>query len=149
MFENAGMAAELLGPHHVAQFVLPHHRRLVEHTRRAGSHLAIIEHNCASRPYFDEIQATDVDAMSFATADLPGAVDPASRDRGLVSVGMVDHAELMLNGEPNDVHAAAVRCIDAAGDRPFVLSTGCEIPFKAPAQNIASLVRAAQDRSGN
>ena len=36
MFENAGMAAELLGPHHVETFVRPNHRRLVAKARAAA-----------------------------------------------------------------------------------------------------------------
>lgn len=145
LFENAGMAAELLGPHHVAEFVRPYHRALVDRTRRAGPHLAMIEHNCADQPYFDEIQATAVDAVSFATPDLAEAVEPAAGDRGLVAIGMVDHRDLIRTGRPDDVAAAARACIAAAGDRPFVLSTGCEIPFKAPVANIRALAEATAE----
>ncbi len=144
MFENAGMAAELLGPHHVQEFIVPFHRRLVAHTRAAAPSVLVIEHNCAANPYFAEIQATDVDAVSFATPDIDAALEPASVDRGLAGIGMVDHRDLLLNGRAVDVRDAAVACITRAGDRPFVLSTGCEIPFKAPPANIAALAEAAR-----
>ena len=56
---------------------------------------------------------------------------------------MVDHADLLLNGSPGEVLASARACIESAGDRPFILSTGCEIPFKAPGENVAALAKAA------
>ena len=147
MFENAGMAAELIGPHHVEDFIRPHHRRLVAHARAVAPAAILIEHNCAARPYFAEVQATDVDAVSFATPDIAAATEPDSTDRVLAGIGMVDHQDLMLKGSVTDVYDAAIACIHQAGDRPFVLSTGCEIPFKAPVANIAALAAAANATS--
>ena len=47
-----------------------------------------------------------------------------------------------LKGEPADRPALAY--IESARSSPFVLSTACEIPFKAPIENIRALARAAQ-----
>jgi len=139
MFENAGMARELLGPHHVEAFIRPHHQRLVAHARDVAPAVFLIEHNCGASPYFGEIHRTDVDAISFATSDLAAAIDAPARDRQQVAIGMVDHTELLLRGTPDQVRSAALDCIHQAGDRPFVLTTGCEIPFKAPVENILAL----------
>lgn len=143
VLENAGMAGELLGPHHVETFIRPHHRRLVSYARDRAPDLILIEHNCSASPYFVEIQETDVDVVSFATQNFEEAVEPAATERGMAAIGMVGHTKLMVNGNPADVYAAARDCIQRAGGRPFVLSTGCEIPFKAPVDNIAALSRAA------
>ena len=149
MFENAGMGAELLGPHHVETFVRPNHRRLVAKARAAAPDVFLIEHNCASSPYFTEIHQTDVDAISFAVDDLELAAGTAELGRHQTLIGSVDHAGLMLNGSPDQVRGAALRCIERAGERPFILSTGCEVPFKAPAENIAALADAAREASTN
>lgn len=147
MFENAGMAAELLGPHHIETFIRPYHRRLVARARDTAPSTFLIEHNCASSPYFTEIHGTDVDAISFAVDDLELAADLAPVGRPQTLIGMVDHADLMLNGNPDQVRTAALRCIRQAGDRPFILSTGCEVPFKAPTENIAALAAASHEAS--
>ncbi len=148
MFENAAMAADLIGPHHVEEFIRPYHRRLVAHARRAAPGIQLIEHNCAASPYFTEIQATDIDAVSFATPDIAGAIEPGCTHRGLGGIGMVDHRDLMLKGSATQVYEAALACITQAGNRPFILSTGCEIPFKAPVANIAALALAAKATGG-
>lgn len=54
MLENAVMSADLLGPHHVARFVRPAHLRVVQHVRRTAPELRLIEHNCASAPYWGD-----------------------------------------------------------------------------------------------
>lgn len=149
MFENAGMAAELLGPHHVESFVRPYHRRLVATARAAAPDVFLIEHNCASSPYFTEIHQTDVDAISFAVDDLAIASGESEHASQQTLIGMVDHADLMLHGTADQVRDAALRCIEQAGGRPFILSTGCEVPFKAPIENIAALAGAALEASAN
>ena len=42
-------------------------------TRTVAPTIQLIEHNCAASPYFSEIQATDIDAVSFATPDIETA----------------------------------------------------------------------------
>lgn len=147
MFENAGMAAELLGPHHVEAYVRPYHRRLVAKARSASPDVFLIEHNCASNPYFTEIHQTDVDAISFAVDDLPLAAGTAKFPMQQTLIGMVDHADLMLHGTPDQVRTAALRCIERASGHPFILSTGCEVPFSATIENIAALADAAREAS--
>jgi len=167
LFENAGATRELIGPHHLAQFVRPYHERLLAVMRREAPGVFSIEHNCSDRPYFEEILEADVDAVSFAYADeraiqtqhgwdcrashartnacgerfcLRSPVDKSS----IARIGNVDHTRIILNAQPDEVFREARACIESARSSRFVLSTGCEIPFKAPIENIRALARAAQ-----
>jgi uroporphyrinogen-III decarboxylase len=167
LFENAGATRDLIGPHHLAQFVRPYHERLVAVVRREAPGVFAIEHNCSDRPYFDEMLRSDIDAVSFAYVDeravqLRHAWDcreshtrtNACLDRfclrdlanaaSIARIGNVDHTRIMLNASPHDVFREARACIESARSTRFVLSTGCEIPFKAPLENIRALARAAQ-----
>ncbi|HEY5657049.1 MAG TPA: uroporphyrinogen decarboxylase family protein [Myxococcota bacterium] len=168
LFENAGACRELIGPHHVAQYVMPFQRRLLAAARDEAPDVILIEHNCSDTPYFDEILGLDVDAVSFAHGDVraihaehgwdchakhttPNAclerfcLAPRGTGRPRAWIGNVDHSRVLLNGSPEQVYREARACIESARSAPFVLSTGCEIPFKAPLENIQALARAAQD----
>jgi MtaA/CmuA family methyltransferase len=156
LFENAGACREMMGPHHVERYVMPAQRRLLEAARRAAPGVLLVEHNCARTPWFDAILELDVDAVSHACGDIAALRMQAARaavDRGpqaggrarrMAWIGNVDNTRLMLEGTPEGIYAAARVCIAAAAGAPFVLSTGCEIPFKAPVGNILALARAVR-----
>jgi len=168
LFENAGACRELIGPHHLADYVMSYHRRLLAAARREAPEVFLIEHNCSDTPYFEEILALDVDAVSFAHGDVraigaehgwdcrakhavPNAclerfcLAPREVGRPLAWIGNVDHTRVLLSARPEQVYREARACIESARSAPFVLSTGCEIPFKAPLENIRALARAARD----
>lgn len=166
LFENAGASRELMGPQHLARFVMPYHRRLLEAARRVDPGVALIEHNCSKTPYFEEIAQLDVNGISFAYGDVrairlehgwdcPEAhthtnacldrfcLRPRPGGHPVAWIGNVDHSRVLLSASPEEVFREARACIESAGCAPFVLSTGCEIPFKAPLENIRALARAA------
>jgi uroporphyrinogen decarboxylase len=166
MFENAGATRDLIGPHHVARFVTPYHRQLLSVARRSNPNLILIEHNCSETPYVDEILASDVDAFSFAHGDVRSisekqgwdcyskhtcvnscldrhCLKPEHFSRNIARIGNVDHSKIMLTASHEEVFNEARAVIESARGGPFCLSTGCEIPFKAPLENIRALARAA------
>ncbi|MFB3117615.1 MAG: uroporphyrinogen decarboxylase family protein, partial [Myxococcota bacterium] len=69
---------------------------------------------------------------------------PRAEGRSIARIGNVDHTRIILNAQPDEVFREARACIESARSSPFVLSTACEIPFKAPIENIRALARAAQ-----
>jgi len=167
LFENAGATRDLIGSHHLEQYVRPYHERLVATLRGEAPDVFAIEHNCSDRPYFEEMLQSDVDAVSFAYADerviraQHGWDCRASHTRtnacgerfclrapaegsAIARIGNVDHTRIVLGARPDEVFREARACIESARSTRFVLSTGCEIPFKAPIENIRALARAAQ-----
>jgi uroporphyrinogen-III decarboxylase len=167
MFENAGACREIMGPHHLERFVMPHERRLLEAARRRSPDLVLIEHNCSTTPYFEQVVTLDVDAVSFAYGDVRGierrhgwdchaahtsanvCVDrfclrPSDAGRPVAWIGNVDNTRIMLEASPDQVRREARACIESAEGSPFVLSTSCEIPFTAPRENIEALIAAAR-----
>ncbi len=166
LFENAGACRELMGPHHLVQYVLPYHKRLIAGVRQQAPKVFVIEHNCADTPYFEEILTLDVDGVSFAHGDVRAiksehgwdchqhhtvpnscvnrfCLRPGETDRPVAWIGNVDHTKVLLRASPDEVYREARACIESARSAPFVLSTGCEIPFTAPLENIRALARAA------
>ena len=167
MFENAGMTRDLMGPHHVAQFIVPYQQRLLALARKQDPNVILIEHNCSDTPYFDEILALDIDAVSFAHGDVRTisqdhgwdchnahtkantcinrfCLQPDQREKPLALIGNVDQTQIILNGTSDEVFRESRASIESARGGPYCLSTGCEIPFKAPLENIQALARAAR-----
>lgn len=167
-FENAGACRELIGPRHLESYVLHYHKRLLAAARRQAPEVLLIEHNCSNTPYFDEILALDVDGVSFAYGDVRAiaaehdgwdcqakhvaanacldryCLHPRDIGRPVAWIGNVDHTQVLLHASPDEVFGEARACIESARSMPFVLGTGCEIPFKAPIDNILALSRAAR-----
>jgi MtaA/CmuA family methyltransferase len=166
MFENAGACREMMGPHHLERFVMPCERRLLEVARRKAPEVFLIEHNCSRTPYFEEVLSLDVDGVSFAHGDVHGIAErhgwdchtahastnacldrfclrPREAGRPIAWVGNVDNTRIMMEASPDQVEREARACIESARGSPFVLSTSCEVPFKAPLENIEALSRAA------
>jgi uroporphyrinogen-III decarboxylase len=167
LFENAGASRDMIGPHHLAQFIRPYHEQLLATTRDEAPDVLLIEHNCSNAPYFEEILESDVDAVSFAYADIRAiqsehnwdcaashihanvcqqrhCLEPAANGREIAYIGNVDHTHILLNADPDEVFSEARNCIMSARNSRFALSTGCEIPFTAPIDNIRALARAAR-----
>ena len=171
LFENAGACRELMGPHHLERYVMSNHRRLLETARSVAPQVQLIEHNCSNTPYFEHILALDVDAVSFSYGDVRSIRDQYGLDchathtrtnacrerfclrpsplRSVGWIGNVDHSRILLEADSQAVFREARACIDSARGAPFVLSTGCEIPFTAPQENILALSRAARAGSAD
>jgi MtaA/CmuA family methyltransferase len=166
LFENAGACREMMGPHHLSRYVIPYERQLLAAAREQAPGVFLIEHNCSRTPYFEEILQLDIDGVSFSYGDVRAiekqygwnchqshasanaclerfCLFPPQRERPLAWIGNVDNTKILLSGSPEEVFQEARACIESARSSHFVLSTGCEIPFKAPLQNIRALSRAA------
>jgi uroporphyrinogen decarboxylase len=165
MFENAGACREMMGPEHLNRFVMPYHRRVLATARQEAPEVFLIEHNCSQTPYFEEVLCLDVDAVSFAYGDVRAIEEQHGwdchsahistnvclnrfclrpRKDGRTWIGNVDNTRIMLQASPEEVYREARACIESAQGAPFILSTSCEIPFKAPPANVVALSRAAR-----
>jgi uroporphyrinogen decarboxylase len=60
--------------------------------------------------------------------------------------GNVDPSKVMLLATPEEVYNISRKCIEDAGEGGgFILSTGCEVPLKAPIDNVKAMVRAGRE----
>jgi uroporphyrinogen decarboxylase len=70
-------------------------------------------------------------------------------DGALALAGNVDPVGVMEDGSPDDVLAAARRCVEqAGGNGGFMLMPGCGISRKVTEENAAALVRAGHEARG-
>ena len=58
----------------------------------------------------------------------------------------MDPTGVLLQGTPEDVYTASMKCIAVAGKNGgLILSSGCEVPRHTPPENIDQMLRAALD----
>ena len=144
--------------------------KILRHSRPPGYQTKKLRPRPKLDPFMDRIREmlqSDVDAVSFAYVDERSikaqhgwdchashtrtnvcserfCLRPSAEASSIARIGNVDHTQIVLSAKPDEVYREARACIENAGFSPFVLSTGCEIPFKAPIENIRALARAAQ-----
>ncbi len=136
-------AAGLLSPRGLARFSTPFLRRIVEAAQ--DECFAIVLHNCGAKiVHLDRILESGADICHFgAPMDLPAALARAA-GRAVIC-GNVDPT-FIHSGPPAAVHAEASRLLAAAaGNRSFVLSSGCDLPPGTPIENVEALCAAAAD----
>lgn len=60
-------------------------------------------------------------------------------------MGNLDPTGILLQGSVDDVERASLQCIEDAGkDGGFILGSGCEVPLKAPKENLLKMVEVAR-----
>ncbi|NQU42972.1 uroporphyrinogen decarboxylase family protein [bacterium] len=139
IFGEATCSPDFISPVLYRDRIVPLHQRLVSALKHAGWPVVGL-HICGRiEPIIPDILATGVDFF-----DIDYAV-PASRaleltGDGAVLRGNLDPASLFRFGTPEQVHKATRALIDEAKGRRWILSSGCDIPAGAPAENIEAFM---------
>ena len=140
-------AAGLLSPALIAEFSTPYVRRIIQAVETDT--FAVIYHNCGNTiPLIESILETGASAFHFGNAiDL-------SRMLGLVPAeypvfGNVDPAGQFRNGTPGSIREATLRILgQCAKHGNFIISSGCDIPPRAPLENIDAFFGAVEEFYG-
>lgn len=134
-------SASLISPRQFEKFVLPHLAEIVERTHRKNTPICL--HICGKTlPIIELMADTGADLLSIDQIDL-GAAKGLVGDR-VCLLGNVKPAETLFKGTPEMVAAEVKEIIEKAGDSPrgLIVSSGCEIPFNTPPENIHALINA-------
>ncbi|MHC4637562.1 MAG: uroporphyrinogen decarboxylase family protein [Planctomycetota bacterium] len=126
-------AASLVGPEIYTKYVLPLEQKLIAAIHEAGGsvkmHICGNIKNIIKYIALSGADVIDVDWM----VPLEQARELAGRD--ITLCGNFDPSAVLLQGNPQDVAAAAKKCIEKGGDK-FFLMPGCEVPAATPEENI-------------
>ena len=126
-------AASLVGPDIYARLVLPWEQRLIADIHQAGAAAKL--HICGDiSDIVADMAKTGADVIDVDwMVPLAEARDAVGPDVTLC--GNFDPSAVLLKGAPEDVAAAARKCVADAGDR-FILMPGCEVPPDTPEANL-------------
>lgn len=112
---------------------------------RLGCYKYFFTHVCgASGTRVASLRAAGVEAFSVDyLVDLDKALSDA--DGGMVMMGNVNPAGVLLTGTPGEVYAEACERIRAAAGRPYILAPGCDLGARTPRENVLMLSKACRD----
>mgnify|MGYP005834206859 CR=1 FL=1 len=132
-----------IGPPQFKEFVAPYQAQIVK-----GVGVPYCFHQCQdATPFLDEMVGTGTGAIAFhELVDLKMAKEKYG-DKVIIAgnVGVSETHSTMYGGTPEDVDAAAKRCIEIGKPGSgYWLSAGCEVHHALPEENIFALVRAAK-----
>jgi uroporphyrinogen decarboxylase len=162
--ENGENTADLFSPDMAEEFMLPYTKQLYEYIQKNGGY--VISHNCAEHAFHEMEASLRPDALNFAFGD----VDALGKKYGVECTKIHKKAGcgprycfkelekhgicLMGNINPNafcrdsldDIEHEVKSCMDAAPEKGFILSTGCEIPLSTPIEEMETLWRSISSR---
>jgi uroporphyrinogen decarboxylase len=144
------------------EFMLPYTKKLYDRIKEGGGY--VISHNCATRAFHDLEMKLEPHALNFSFGD----VSQISKQYGIDCIKIHNQmnkgcssrhcvkelktffeAGICLMGNiipdtPLNCSAAQIEhevksCLDAAPDKGFILSTGCEIPLNTPLEKMEML----------
>jgi [methyl-Co(III) methanol-specific corrinoid protein]:coenzyme M methyltransferase len=134
-------SGEILGPRRFAEFALPYLNRIMGELN-ADCQCSMV-HICGQlRPIFPEIGALRTGAISIDSVTSIAGL--RSSVPGKAVVGNVS-THLLLNGQPDQVRAAALHCLRQGA---AVLAPACGISPKTPLINLQAMAQAARDYTG-
>jgi [methyl-Co(III) methanol-specific corrinoid protein]:coenzyme M methyltransferase len=134
-------SGEILGPRRFAEFALPYLNRIMDELNSDCQYGLV--HICGQlHPIFAEIGDLHTGAMSVdSVTSIAGFRNGVP---GKAVVGNVS-THLLLNGQPDQVRAAALHCLRQGA---AVLAPACGISPRTPLANLQAMARAAQDFAG-
>ncbi len=140
--------AGLLSPALEEEFSAPYVKQIVDAVQEDT--FAVIYHNCGDNTVrmIDSILTTGAAAYHFGnTIDMAEMLTHIPADT--VAMGNVDPAGQFLSGTPDSVREATLTVMEKCGAYPnFVISSGCDIPPRAPWENIDAFFAAVEEYYG-
>jgi uroporphyrinogen decarboxylase len=137
-------SCNVISPATYARFAMPYQQRVFCAWREHGITGSLL-HICG-----DSTSVLDQYAQTGAhIIEIDNAVDLSVAKRAIdgraALLGNVHTVKELLRGSRDVVRAAAERCIRQAGDRGFILGSGCIVPRHTPIENVRELVRVAHE----
>ncbi len=140
---EGGMVDEAVSVDQYAKFVVPYHRKI-----RDAIGAPYIYHQCENATPFLDLIVNEIQPIAVAfhdSVDLKWAKEKYGKKVAIAGNVAVSKSDAVLMfGTPDDVMAAAKKCLDIGmPGGGFLLSAGCEIHHGVPPANIKALVKAA------
>ncbi|WP_406657162.1 uroporphyrinogen decarboxylase family protein [Methanolobus sp. ZRKC2] len=160
--ENGGSTSDLFSLEMAKEFGFQYSKKLYSHIQDSGGY--VISHNCANHAFHELELALEPDALNFffGNVDALGEkyridclkihnhrhIGCSERycfrdfkdftDSGICLMGNIN-PYAFNSGRIDKIVAEVYRCLAAAPDKGFILSSGCEIPLNTPQEEVEIL----------
>lgn len=133
-----------ISPAHFEEFVTPFLNPLFDHIRAKASYSSLFVCGDATRN-LEVMAQTTCDNMSIdENISLEQLKELAAKyDKSFG--GNLKLTVVLLLGTPDDARLDAIRCLDVAGTKGFILAPGCDLPYATPPENLVAVAEMAHD----
>ncbi|WP_406661700.1 uroporphyrinogen decarboxylase family protein [Methanolobus sp. ZRKC3] len=138
--ENGANAGDLFGPEISEEFIFGSTKQVVDHIKTRG--LYVVSQNYAEYPFLDMEFKLKPDGLSFAHGDLA-----EMQKENVCLMGNMDQ-NVFIKGSRDEIEQEVKKCMDAAPEKGFILSTGGEISLGTPEENMEYLWDAIKSYTG-
>lgn len=137
-------SGDMISPRTYKQYVTPYFTKFMENLQ---GEIPIIMHICGKAgKRVDEVKNYGVKAFSVdSMVDMEEML--AKAEHRMCMMGNLSPSDQMVQGTPESVYEESMRLLSLgkANGGGFLLSTGCDYPAGAPAENARAMVKAAID----
>jgi uroporphyrinogen decarboxylase len=135
-------SCDVISPETYRRFAFPYQQRVFRAWKEHGITGSLL-HICGdSSRVLDLYAQTGADLIEIDNKVDLGFARQAIGDRSVL-VGNVHTVTHLLQGSRETVRAASEQCIRRAGQRGFMLGSGCLVPRRTPIENVREMVRVA------
>ncbi|MHA1378623.1 MAG: uroporphyrinogen decarboxylase family protein [Candidatus Helarchaeota archaeon] len=136
-------SSDMISPKHFEQISFPTLQKLVHELKKEGIKVGL--HICGNtKPILSLMAKTGADYLEI---DQVVALNEAREIlKSTCIIGNISTSEL-LSGNENHITRLANDCIEKAGSTGYILSSGCEVPYGTPIENIQTMVKTVIEKS--
>jgi len=136
-------SSDMISPKHFEQYSFPSLQKLIKDLKKEGIKVGL--HICGNtKPILSLMAKTGADYLELDQAvDLGEA---RTEIKNTCIIGNVSTSEL-LSAEKDQIVELSKSCIEKAGKIGYILSSGCEVPYDTPIENIQAMVNTAIEHS--
>ncbi|MEN6425159.1 MAG: uroporphyrinogen decarboxylase family protein [Phycisphaerales bacterium] len=133
-----------IGPDHFREFVQPHIVPVFEMIRRKGalSSFFVCGHAEQNLQAMSECGCDNISIDENIGLDTVRAV---CLEKHISFGGNLQLTTVLLLGTPQEAQQNALACLDIGGERGFILSPGCDLPYATPPENLAAIAPLVAD----
>jgi MtaA/CmuA family methyltransferase len=140
MMEDPSAAAQVISPKHYREFAYPYEKKVARELSRYGGEVII--HICGdTTPILSDLAKTGARCLSVdESVDLGRAMELVGDKVAIFGNVPV---ETIYGGSEAEIGSSVRKCIDAAGEKGYVLSSSCGLHAQTPFQNLHTFVNSA------
>jgi MtaA/CmuA family methyltransferase len=127
-----------IGPDHFREFVQPHISPVFEAIRRRGALSSFFVCGHAEQNIL-AMSECGCDNISIDENIRLDSVREVCLEKGVSFGGNLPLTTVLLLGTPQEAQQSALACLDVGGEKGFVLSPGCDLPYATPPENLAAI----------
>ncbi|MEO0137242.1 MAG: uroporphyrinogen decarboxylase family protein [candidate division WOR-3 bacterium] len=137
-------SGSVISPAVYKEIALIYEKRLVDYLHRFD--FDVILHICGdTSPYIETIPQTNADLISLDRVNMLKAMEKLAHKMRLI--GNFDTSALLFS-TPEEIYKTASLMVEQlkSARKGYIIATGCEVPIKAPRENVSALIKAGKEK---